>query len=68
MAPHGRRRYRHPSAKRRYDHIDEPIRPVGADGTRTAGVDLTFSPPKDVSALWATSSDYRRRRSRLPTV
>jgi conjugative relaxase-like TrwC/TraI family protein len=38
----------------------EAIRPVGADGTRTAGVDLTYSPPKDVSALWAVASDYRR--------
>ena len=34
--------------------------PVGADGTRTAGVDLTYSPPKDVSALWALSDPYRR--------
>jgi TrwC relaxase len=32
-----------------------PIRPVGADGSRVAGIDLTFSPPKTVSALWATS-------------
>jgi conjugative relaxase-like TrwC/TraI family protein len=38
----------------------EPIRPAGSDKTRTAGIDLTFSPPKDVSALWATSSPYRR--------
>ena len=38
----------------------EEIRPVGADGTRTAGVDLTYSPPKDVSALWALSDPYRR--------
>jgi conjugative relaxase-like TrwC/TraI family protein len=38
----------------------EPIRPVGSNGTRTAGVDLTYSPPKDVSALWATSGPYRR--------
>jgi conjugative relaxase-like TrwC/TraI family protein len=38
----------------------EPIRPVGSNGTRTAGVDLTFSAPKDVSALWATVDPYRR--------
>jgi conjugative relaxase-like TrwC/TraI family protein len=38
----------------------EAIRPVGADGTRTAGVDMTYSPPKDVSALWAVASPYRR--------
>ncbi len=36
------------------------IRRVGSDGSRVAGIDLTFSPPKTVSALWATSSDYRR--------
>ncbi|MGH2904658.1 MAG: relaxase domain-containing protein [Solirubrobacteraceae bacterium] len=38
----------------------EAIRPVGANGTRTAGIDLTFSTPKDVSALWATAGEYRR--------
>lgn len=38
----------------------EPTRPAGSNGTRTAGVDLTFSPPKDVSALWATADPYRR--------
>lgn len=36
------------------------VRPVGSDGSRVAGIDMTFSPPKTVSALWATSSDYRR--------
>lgn len=36
------------------------VRAVGSDGSRVAGIDLTFSPPKTVSALWATSSDYRR--------
>ena len=38
----------------------EPIRPVGSNGTRVAAIDLTFSPPKDVSALWATADPYRR--------
>lgn len=38
----------------------EPIRAAGANGTRVAGVDLTFSAPKSVSALWAVSSPYRR--------
>lgn len=38
----------------------EPLRPVGANGTRTAGVELMFAPPKTVSALWATASPYRR--------
>lgn len=44
-----------------YSPVDgEPIRPVGSNGTRVAGIDLTFSPPKSVSALWATASPYRR--------
>ena len=38
----------------------EPIRPAGSDKTRVAAIDLTFSPPKDVSALWATADPYRR--------
>jgi conjugative relaxase-like TrwC/TraI family protein len=38
----------------------EPIRPAGSNGTRVAAIDLTFSPPKDVSALWATTDPYRR--------
>ena len=38
----------------------EPLRPAGSNGTRTAGVELMFAPPKSVSALWATSSSYRR--------
>ena len=38
----------------------EAIRPAGSNGTRVAAIDLTFSPPKDVSALWATVGPYRR--------
>lgn len=38
----------------------EPLRPVGADGTRTAGVELMLAPPKSVSALWAVSGPYHR--------
>jgi conjugative relaxase-like TrwC/TraI family protein len=38
------------------------LRRVGGDGTRVAGVDLTFSAPKSVSALWAVSSPYERAR------
>lgn len=38
----------------------EPLRPAGADGTRTAGVELMLAPPKSVSALWATTGPYRR--------
>jgi conjugative relaxase-like TrwC/TraI family protein len=36
------------------------IRRVGGDGSRVAGVDMTFSAPKSVSALWAVSGPYRR--------
>jgi conjugative relaxase-like TrwC/TraI family protein len=38
----------------------QPIRPAGSDKTRVAAIDVTFSPPKDVSALWATADPYRR--------
>lgn len=38
----------------------EPLRPAGSDGTRVAGVELMFAPPKTVSALWAVSGPYRR--------
>ena len=38
----------------------EPLRRVGGDGSRVAGVDATFSAPKSVSALWAVSDRYRR--------
>jgi conjugative relaxase-like TrwC/TraI family protein len=36
------------------------IRPVGGNGSRVAGIDMTFSAPKSVSALWAVSGPYRR--------
>ncbi len=38
----------------------EPLRPVGSNGTRVAGVELMMAPPKSVSALWATAGPYRR--------
>jgi conjugative relaxase-like TrwC/TraI family protein len=38
----------------------EPLRPAGSDGTRTAGVELMFAPPKTVSALWASADPYHR--------
>ena len=38
----------------------DPIRRVGADGSRVAGIDVTFGAPKSVSALWAVSGPYRR--------
>jgi conjugative relaxase-like TrwC/TraI family protein len=36
------------------------LRPSGGNGTRVAGIDLTFSAPKSVSALWAVSPPYER--------
>ena len=38
----------------------KPLRRVGGDGSRVAGIDATFSAPKSVSALWAVSDRYRR--------
>ena len=38
----------------------EAIRPAGSNGTRVAAIDLSFAPPKEVSALWATTDPYRR--------
>jgi conjugative relaxase-like TrwC/TraI family protein len=40
----------------------QPLRPAGADGTRVAGVELMFAPPKSVSALWATASPEVRAK------
>ncbi|MHB1539262.1 MAG: MobF family relaxase [Solirubrobacteraceae bacterium] len=38
----------------------QAIRKAGGNGTLVAGVDMTFSAPKSVSALWAVSDSYRR--------
>lgn len=38
----------------------EFVRRVGGDGSRVAGIDVTLSAPKSVSALWAVSGPYRR--------
>jgi conjugative relaxase-like TrwC/TraI family protein len=38
------------------------LRRAGGDGSRVAGIDVTFSAPKSVSALWAVSSPYERAR------
>jgi conjugative relaxase-like TrwC/TraI family protein len=38
------------------------LRRAGGDGSRVAGVDVTFSAPKSVSALWAVSGAYERAR------
>jgi conjugative relaxase-like TrwC/TraI family protein len=44
----------------RHPETGAAIRPVGGDGSRVAGIDLTFSAPKSVSALWAVSGPHRR--------
>jgi conjugative relaxase-like TrwC/TraI family protein len=36
------------------------LRRTGGNGTRVAGIDLTFSAPKSVSALWAVASRHER--------
>ncbi|HTZ85966.1 MAG TPA: MobF family relaxase [Solirubrobacteraceae bacterium] len=38
------------------------LRRAGGDGSRVAGIDMTFSAPKSVSALWAVSPPYERAR------
>jgi len=38
----------------------EFIRRAGADGRRAGGIDLTFSAPKSVSAVWALGSENQR--------
>ena len=38
------------------------LRQSGGNGSRVAGIDMTFSAPKSVSALWAVSSPYERAR------
>ena len=38
----------------------EELRRAGANGLRVAGIDLTFSAPKSVSALWAVSGPGER--------
>ncbi len=38
------------------------IRPAGANGDRGGGIDLTFSAPKSVSAVWALGDHAERQR------
>jgi hypothetical protein len=40
------------------------LRPAGGNGTKGAGVDLSFSAPKSVSVLWAVSGPERREQTR----
>lgn len=37
------------------------LRPEGAGGGRGGGIDLTFSAPKSVSAVWALGGESQRR-------
>jgi conjugative relaxase-like TrwC/TraI family protein len=36
------------------------LRPAGADGTRAAGIDVTFSAPKSLSIAWALAEGAQR--------
>jgi conjugative relaxase-like TrwC/TraI family protein len=38
------------------------LRRAGADGRRGGGIDLTFSAPKSVSAVWALGDEAQRRQ------
>jgi conjugative relaxase-like TrwC/TraI family protein len=40
----------------------EELRAAGGNGTRVAGIDLTFSAPKSVSVLWAVSGPEEREQ------
>ena len=44
----------------RHPVTGEFIRRAGADGRRAGGIDLTFSAPKSVSAVWALGSEEQR--------
>jgi conjugative relaxase-like TrwC/TraI family protein len=44
----------------RHPGTGEFVRRAGADGRRAAGIDLTFSAPKSVSAVWALGSEQQR--------
>ena len=44
----------------RHPRSDEWLRPEGAGGGRGGGIDITFSPPKSISAVWALGSEFQR--------
>lgn len=44
----------------RHPATGEWLRQAGADGRRAGGIDLTFSAPKSVSAVWAIGSPQQR--------
>ena len=45
----------------RHPRTGEWLRPAGATGARGGGIDLTFSAPKSVSAVWALGNGRQRR-------
>ena len=45
----------------RHPRTGEWLRAAGADGGRGGGIDLTFSAPKSVSAVWALGDETQRR-------
>jgi conjugative relaxase-like TrwC/TraI family protein len=45
----------------RHPRTGEWLRREGADGRRGGGIDLTFSAPKSVSAMWALGDESQRR-------
>jgi conjugative relaxase-like TrwC/TraI family protein len=44
----------------RHPQGGEWLRKAGADGGRAGGIDITFSPPKSVSAVWALGTETQR--------
>src|SRR5438876_708557 len=44
----------------RHPRTGEWLRPEGAGGGRGGGIDVTFSPPKSVSTVWALGDDRQR--------
>ncbi len=45
----------------RHPNTDDWLRPPGPTGARGGGLDLTFSAPKSVSAVWALGNPSQRR-------
>ncbi|HTB70758.1 MAG TPA: relaxase domain-containing protein, partial [Solirubrobacteraceae bacterium] len=45
----------------RHPRTGKWLRPVGANGQRGGGIDLTFSAPKSVSTIWALGDESERR-------
>jgi conjugative relaxase-like TrwC/TraI family protein len=44
----------------RHPQSGDWLRKAGADGGRAGGIDITFSPPKSVSAVWALGTEAQR--------